>query len=783
MKKTNLYILKPFLLLMCLLVSVNTFAEKTKSKAEDEAKSGLKSILFKVSEVNQETMSMEVVSSSKTDNTLPTQLKNVYESVKSDSPDFSLSSGSSVSMSKMVRNRCIAIYAALLLILIGKKVLPVMYSPDKELDPKFWIKPVLLALFLSCYHPMMNFVDKVMDYISFSDFTSSNIRVVKKTTAEMSAKWWVNPLANLVKPNPTVSVDTTDFNMMDLIRGTVDLETEMHEMDTMQILMNSIGSGELPDDKCMKKIEKWWASWNISEFIPNLLNSLLVWLAEIIVVVIRVLQCCLLCVLYIGGPIAVCCELLFKGSLHEWFLKYVKVHLMTPVIFIIDCTNFMLQQAMGADDFRAAFGTVIVSIVMFVMYTRIEQVAGYFMEGGDVGATDMAKAAVTTAAVAGAGTAVAGGAVVGVAGVGIASSAVATAAMAGAKAKMAEAGIKAASKMADVGQKISNAKGRVLHNLSDATRRQTTFKKDASNVPGKKGGEVPKNVTVNNADRGWLSNKLEKSAQKSDSRAEKMGNIVKNKDQMIKESTDRIKNFTTQQSVKMNSMSMLKNAAKTTINLIDKSESNITTGNIGGIGMTTLQGEFGGNTQKQDMAKVAKILDQTGDLPQEVADKLIGFGVLPPDFQARHKKDGEQPLPFTPDSHRDTLTRAQRGTMEDIIKLCQVQAPKTSGIGDIPQREPIPFNLKPVFDMPNSAGGGEGSADKGPIVTPQPKEGGSAESEAGRSGIGADSGNSNQEDQRIEKGDFGKVNEEKPEFGKVVEDKKDFGKAKDEKKK
>lgn len=623
-----------YILLASLLLTIGlSYSAHAGGKNEEPTKEQ-KQRHYRVSSEKSTVISMDLTNNGK--KSLPEQLRAIYESTKDYSkPDYTISTGGSVNLGKSIWSRCLIIFGCFILIYLAVKVLPVMYSPDKELDSKFWVKPALLALFLACYPQFMGFTDKCMQYLSFADQTSQNIQIVRETNTKMTRKWWANTMKYKEPEYVTTSYDTVTYDLSSLIRGTISLDKEIGELQEYEEMMETVRSGEPLSKEQQEKATSWWACHKIGDLIPNILDHLFAWAAEIIIVVIRILQMCLLCVLFIGGPIAIMMEILppFKGSLKKWFMTYVKVHMLTPIIFIIDCTHYLLTQALGTDTIAGSVLSVVISVVLFVLYTKVEMIAGYFMEGGDIGIEPMAK---TSVAIAGAGamaTAAVGGLTAG--GVGVAAAGKFAKAGAAIKTAVAKAGINISAAGARVGSKMAGAKSQFYKAASDMAKTKTATMSSAETKAGglNKTGDNKRGVVVSGSKPNWLSNKLDAKSQMQAGLKTARENMVKNKAQNIKDVTEKIQRTSTKENTKLNAKGLMSKSLKSLGQTAMMVNSMIETHNASNVSLgESIKASISSNPVKQKMAETATQLNREGRLPKDVADKLMDFGILPPNF-------------------------------------------------------------------------------------------------------------------------------------------------------
>ncbi len=376
-------------------------------------------------------------------NSLPERLEAVYETIKDyKSPDYSVPTKEGLKetcLGRVILNRCIVIFAALLILYLGLKILPVMYSPDKELDSMFWVKPVLIALVLATYSTSMGFVDKIMGYLSFKDYTSTNVSVVKvlSTTYEPAWYWRYNVSARVLDwiisnkkgekagfrsdMDSKIDMDTTTIG--NIIDGTFgDWNATQTEYEKQAEVRALIQSGGKLDEEVVEKIQQEVYNMNNGftkdkdrSRIIQAVHDILSWFMKIVTSLMRVIQISVLSVLFVGGPIAFVCEMVpgLEGSVKKWFGIYIRTHLLTPIIFLMDVVRFSLMQENMSNG---AFLFFCFTVCMIVLYLKLEKISGYFISAEGSGVDSIAKG---TTAVAVAGGAVAGAGALAVAGVGV----------------------------------------------------------------------------------------------------------------------------------------------------------------------------------------------------------------------------------------------------------------------------------------------------------------------------------------------------------------------------
>lgn len=448
-----------------------------------------------------------------TGNSVPERLEAVYNSVKDYSKeDYAVPTSEGVikvNLGRIILRRCIVVFAALMILFLGLKIIPVMYSPDKELDSKFWIKPTLLALFLATYAPCMGFVDKVMRYLSFKDYTETNVAVVKDVTTvyEPRAFWRCVPIANLFVEggaaihNANVEeeriVDTISYG--DFIAGDVMFQMQQNSYMEEMARKEKLESGEqLSEEEFNSLEEKGYDIVNgvdggpVTKLIMNCINDIVVFLVRILTNLIRVVQTSVLCLLFVGGPVAVVCEMVpgLEGSVKKWFGVFVRTHLITPIIFVMDVVRYHLMQANMASG---AFLYLCFSLCLIVLYFKLEKITGYFISAEGAGVDSLAKA---TGAVTVAGAAVAGAGVVAVSSVASVGAAAVAGKIAAGAAKASGAAAKTAGQAAG---KAASTVGRAEGNAAQTAGRSVGnsvggIVNSGVNSVGGKAGNAPQTV-------------------------------------------------------------------------------------------------------------------------------------------------------------------------------------------------------------------------------------------------------------------------------------------------
>lgn len=348
---------------------------------------------------------------------LQTKLDAIYASVKNYSAyDFMIGS-KPFYLGKMIRNRCLVIFCALMILGLGIKILPVMYSPDKELDSMFWVKPVLLAGFLGLYPTVMGMVDKLMGYISFRDYQETQMAVTKQVTEVQH----VYNAAGEMKEGEgyySVSEEYTPYSQAEMNdhNALVDKKTyyleRINDLQTKQAIDKALDANDeaalAQYQDAMLVAQKRMENESLG---VRIVHAIVVWLCDKISAIVRIFQTVLLCILYVGGPIAICLEIIppLKGSLKKWFGIYVHTCMFTPVMYVIDCVTLKLY-ACQLDGGMGSFLAVIFQISMLVMYISVGKCVGYFVSAEGAGMGDLAKGVMKPAALGGAAVGMAAGA-------------------------------------------------------------------------------------------------------------------------------------------------------------------------------------------------------------------------------------------------------------------------------------------------------------------------------------------------------------------------------------
>ncbi len=324
---------------------------------------------------------------------LQTKLDAIYANVRDYSKNDITIGQKGYCFGKIIRNRCLVVFCALMILGLGIKILPVMYSPDKELDSLFWVKPVLLAGFLGLYPQIMGMVEGLMRYLSFKDYAEIQMAVTKQVAT-------CNNIYNYVD-NASVSstefYSTPDMASHGSLQAQVEFAQEQiakqkEDMEIQQAIDSNNKMSKEKIEALQKAAAKAQAQLDNESFGVKIVHDIVVWICEKISSIVRIFQTVLLSILFLGGPIAICLEAIptFKGSLKKWFGMYVHTHLFTPVMYVIDAVTLKLYICQ-LDGGMGAFLAIIFQISMLVMYIMVGKCVSYFVSAEGAGMGDLAK--------------------------------------------------------------------------------------------------------------------------------------------------------------------------------------------------------------------------------------------------------------------------------------------------------------------------------------------------------------------------------------------------------
>ena len=348
---------------------------------------------------------------------LQTKLDAIYASVRDyGSYDFMIGS-KPFYLGRMIRNRCLVIFCALMILGLGIKILPVMYSPDKELDSMFWVKPVLLAGFLGLYPSVMGMVDKIMGYISFRDYQETEMAVTKQVT---ECNHVYNAAGELQENESYYSVidENVSYSQSEMNDHNALVDQRTYYLERINDLQTKMAMDKALSENDENALEQYRDAYLIAEkrmenesLGVRIVHAIVVWVCDKISAIVRIFQTVLLCILFVGGPIAICLEIIppLKGSLKKWFGIYVHTCMFTPVMYVIDTVTLKLY-ACQLDGGMGSFLAVIFQISMLVMYISVGKCVGYFVSAEGAGMGDMAKGIMKPVALAGAGAGMVAGA-------------------------------------------------------------------------------------------------------------------------------------------------------------------------------------------------------------------------------------------------------------------------------------------------------------------------------------------------------------------------------------
>lgn len=326
---------------------------------------------------------------------LQEKLDRVYDAVKDYNKADITIGNKEIKVGKLIKDRCLILLGAFLLIYFGIKVLPVMYSPDKELDSMFWVKPVFLALLISCYSPCMSFVDYCMKYLSFRDMTK-NCMAATKAVQEQVKLTEITEMMMQKQDHTSTGGFFSQYSMLSTSNGNFvsssDVNKAQHEFQKKEEVDKAIeklndGNATEDDEKLIDQAVEEEKNDSLG---VKIVKAIVSWIGDIIAIIARVYQTVVLCVLYLGGPIAIMLEVLppFKGSLKKWFGMYVHTCMWTPVFFVIDVVSLKLYNS-APSGFAGSMMAVSFQIVMVVLYAYVGKITGYFVEAASAGAGDL----------------------------------------------------------------------------------------------------------------------------------------------------------------------------------------------------------------------------------------------------------------------------------------------------------------------------------------------------------------------------------------------------------
>lgn len=284
------------------------------------------------------------------------------------------------SIGTLIKNRCIVMMAIALIIYIASKVIPVLINPNQQLEKNFWVKPVLLALFLSTYNTSMGIVDNLVRYISFESYRKE-MRSSKQTLQNQ-----INMIGD-----ETAEIDTyLRQEIDDELSGVTPTQAAVYNIGGIEELVNEEAERMTIEEKIATgvatKEEKKQQQQYITEQQENSIGAKIatqvtLWLGDKIMIVMIVIQTIILSVLFLGGPIAIVMEIvpIFQGTLSKWFGMYIYVHMMTPIFYIIDSVSIKLHEVVGGTG-AGTFLLIIFQLVMISMYIMAGKIAGYFIQ-------------------------------------------------------------------------------------------------------------------------------------------------------------------------------------------------------------------------------------------------------------------------------------------------------------------------------------------------------------------------------------------------------------------
>lgn len=347
----------------------------------------------------EETTNIDITIQSKGEKTIVDQCEEVYNTFKDYSKPDLIINGEGISIGKLIKNRCVLLFAIVVIIYLGIHIIKVLYNPEGELDKQLFVKPILLALFITLYNPMMNIADNLMYYISFRSFTKQNIQIVKETqekqdyamssmmAAGVSAMPYYNPRNK--NTDPITRTERKTATIAEILNGESNIDELQEEYIELLKAKSKIENGEAEEKDNMKILSHNLKQKSNSDA-GTWVSDIIAWLSARICTIIRMMQTAMLSILFIGGPIAIVFEMIpiFKGSLSKWFGIYITTHLMTPIIFILDTARYIIFHSIDIENGATRTLTTLgISIAFLIVYIGVEKITSYFIQsaGGRIG--------------------------------------------------------------------------------------------------------------------------------------------------------------------------------------------------------------------------------------------------------------------------------------------------------------------------------------------------------------------------------------------------------------
>lgn len=322
-------------------------------------------------------------------------LDNVYDEVCSYDKKKNQIKILDVPVGLVILRRIRLLIALALLISIAFKVIKVISNPKEEFDRWLFFKPALLMLFIFFYPQVMGIVNAGMELLTFRDYANKSL-----TITYLNQKW---STVDAISGGGFSSAEEYEQAIYDSRSITEEYYTEetstiisaiqdeqvLEDLDFALKVKDARRKGKKLSQEDMQKVEQKVEEEYKRNLAIKTIKIIAFWISEKITLIMRIIQVILLCVLFIGGPIAIFMEVLFPGSLKKWMSIFIHTHLWTPVLFILDLTHAMLNKAFADyDDFGGTTTIIIVmQVVIIAMYLIIAKVASNFIqsqEGGGV---------------------------------------------------------------------------------------------------------------------------------------------------------------------------------------------------------------------------------------------------------------------------------------------------------------------------------------------------------------------------------------------------------------
>jgi hypothetical protein len=297
------------------------------------------------------------------------------------------------SIGNIIRSRMMYIIAILLLISISFEALKVLGNPNEDFSKYMFLKPIFLVLFVTFYPFTMGIVNSLAEIATFKDISEKTVVVTRKNIESSKKNYTVAYM-------PGCDFAITDYD--DLGKYKIEYtETEValmrvlrdnelysqHEL-TQNIIKAKKEGRELSDDEKSEILSNAEERLEGTRVVRGF-QSFTYWASDKVSLVMRIIQTVILSMLFIGGPIAIAMEIIFKGSLKKWFGIFIHTHLWTPVIFVIDMVALLINKSLNSYDAGGAATviTLVVQVVIIALYIIVAKMASNFIqsqEGGGV---------------------------------------------------------------------------------------------------------------------------------------------------------------------------------------------------------------------------------------------------------------------------------------------------------------------------------------------------------------------------------------------------------------